>query len=170
MPDKPDRELVLPLDAAQAAPDPREGSPLFIGTATVLFRLGGFTVLTDPNFPHRHGVVRLGYAPRSKRLTEPAMQLADLPPIDLVVLSHFHEDHFDREVERDLDKAIPIETDEHGAHARKRRGFTAVQTIDVREPLRVVKGPSRLQITVTPGNHGPELFGKLLPPVMGGVL
>ena len=45
-----------------------------------------------------------------------------------------------------------------------------VETIDVWEPLPVVKGSNRLRITATPGNHGPGILGKLLPPVMGSVL
>jgi len=70
-----------------------------IGTATTLIRYAGFTILTDPNFLHRHEKVRLGYGLSSRRLTEPALDIADLPPVDLVVLSHMHEDHFDRVAE-----------------------------------------------------------------------
>src|ERR687896_737349 len=81
-------------------PDFRTGSITFIGTATVLVRYAGFTILTDPNFLHRGESVHLGYGLRSRRLTQPAMNLDDLPPVDLIVLSHLHEDHFDRLVQR----------------------------------------------------------------------
>jgi len=90
------RELVLTVGAG--APDMTTGSVFFVGTATTLIRYAGFTIMTDPNFLHRHEKVHLGYGLTSERLTEPAMELADLPPIDLVVLSHLHEDHFDRVV------------------------------------------------------------------------
>jgi hypothetical protein len=36
------------------------GSVLFVGTATVVLRLGGFTLLTDPNFLHQGEHAPLG--------------------------------------------------------------------------------------------------------------
>ena len=51
----------------------------FIGTATTMLRLGSFTLLTDPNFLHRGQRAYLGKGLWSRRLTEPAMQPADLP-------------------------------------------------------------------------------------------
>ncbi len=162
------RELVLtPGDGGS---DLKTGSVFFIGTATVLLRYSGFTILTDPNFLHRHEKARLGYGLSSRRLTDPALDLADLPPIDLVLLSHFHEDHFDRLVQRDLDRRLPIVTNSHGAVALRRQGFVAVQELDTWETLTVAKGEARLRITAVPGTHGPGILGKLLPPVMGSVL
>ena len=74
----------------------------FIGTATVIIRYQGLTILTDPNFLHRGDHVHLGYGMHSQRLTDPAIEFEDLPPIDLVLLSHLHEDHFDKLVEARL--------------------------------------------------------------------
>lgn len=106
---------ILPADRGRV--DLRNGSIFFIGTATTLIRYAGYTILTDPNFLHRHEQVRLGYGLRSKRLTEPALDIADLPALDLVVLSHYHEDHFDRVAERELDKTLPIVTTRHASKA-----------------------------------------------------
>jgi hypothetical protein len=39
---------------------------------------------------HRHARVPAGYGLHANRLTDPGCELADLPPIGLVVLSHFH--------------------------------------------------------------------------------
>jgi len=47
-----------------------------------------------------------------------------LPPLDLVLLSHFHGDHFDQVVERDLDRALPIITAPQSAQNLKERGFS----------------------------------------------
>ena len=58
---------------------PGAGSLTFGGTATTLLRLGGFTLLTDPNFLHRGQRVHLGYGLVSKRRTEPALG-PDPPP------------------------------------------------------------------------------------------
>ncbi|HEV2106715.1 MAG TPA: MBL fold metallo-hydrolase [Thermomicrobiales bacterium] len=160
-------EIVLP---AAGSADYQTGSVFFVGTATVLLRYAGFTILTDPNFIHRHEKVRLGYGLSSRRLTEPALDIKDLPPIDLVVLSHLHEDHFDRLVARELDKALPIVTTKHAAASLGEMGFTAARALDTWGSGSFVKGNTRLRITATPGTHGPGVIGKLLPPVMGSVL
>jgi L-ascorbate metabolism protein UlaG (beta-lactamase superfamily) len=91
-----------------------QGSVFFIGNATVLIRFGGFTILTDPTFIHKNEQVSIGYGMHSTRLTNPAMEISQLPPIDLVLLSHFHGDHFDQVAERELDKSLPIVTTPQG--------------------------------------------------------
>ena len=62
----------------------------------MLIRYAGFTILTDPTFVHMHEKVNLGYGLKSKRLTNPALDIRNLTSIDLIVLSHFHGDHFDQ--------------------------------------------------------------------------
>jgi L-ascorbate metabolism protein UlaG (beta-lactamase superfamily) len=162
------RTLFLSGSSNQA--DLAQGSIFFIGTATVIMRYAGFTILTDPNFLHQHDVAHLGYGLRSKRRTNPAIELEDLPPLDLVVLSHFHEDHFDRLVIRNLDKTLPIVTTKNAAKALQRRGFQSTHAIDTWTSITVAKGVNRLRITSMPGRHGPGVVGNLLPPVMGSML
>lgn len=93
---------------------PPEGAAdiLFIGNATLLIRYGELTLLTDPNFLHRGQPAHLGYGLVSRRVTEPAVDVADLPHADLdaVVLSHLHGDHFDRVARRGLDRGLPFVT------------------------------------------------------------
>ena len=160
--------LTLP-DAPAAAPT-NEGSIFFIGNATVLLRVAGFTILTDPTFIHKHEQTWLGGGLHTTRLTDPAMELADLPPLDLVLLSHFHGDHFDQVAERDLDRALPIVTTPQSANDLEERGFTNCIPLDVWESLNVEKGPARLRITATPARHGPPMVDLVLPDVMGSVL
>lgn len=150
--------------------DLTRGSLFFVGTATLIIRYAGFTVLTDPNFLHRGEYVRLGYGLRSRRLTEPALSIDALPPLDLIVLSHFHEDHFDRVAEARLPKGIPIATTPHAADALGDRGFSATYGLPTWETLELEQGTSRLRITAMPGRHGPRLVSRLLPPVMGSLL
>lgn len=67
----------------------------WLGHSTVLLKIDGVTLLTDPVFSLRAGI---GLGPITvglKRLVEPALHLADLPKIDLILLSHAHMDHFD---------------------------------------------------------------------------
>lgn len=146
------------------------GSVTFIGTATVIIRYGGLTILTDPNFLHKGDHVHLGYGLTSQRLTNPAIQLSDLPPIDLIVLSHMHEDHFDRFVQKNLSRTIPIATTEESARILKGLGFLKLYPLKTWDTLLVEKGDITLRITAMPGRHGPPVVAKLLPEVMGSML
>jgi L-ascorbate metabolism protein UlaG (beta-lactamase superfamily) len=153
-----------------AAPDLTTGSVSFIGTATVLIRYGGFTILTDPNFLHKGEKVRLGYGLRSTRRTNPAMEISQLPPLDFVVLSHMHEDHFDRVAERQLDKTVPIVTTPHAASALGHMGFIAPQALTTWDSITFHKGGAEVCVTAMPGRHGPGPLTYALPPVMGSML
>ncbi len=160
----------LTLPAGSAAPAAAEGSVQFIGTATVLIRYQGFTILTDPNFLHKGDHVHLGYGLTSERLTNPAIDLDQLPPIDLVVLSHMHEDHFDKLVQEKLARDTPIVSTPEAAEALKQLGFTRTFGLSKWSKLEVEKGDARLRITAAPGRHGKLGMQALLPTVMGSVL
>ena len=64
----------------------------WVGHATVLAQLGGLNVLTDPIFSERASPVSFA---GPKRAHAPGLALAQLPRIDVVVLSHNHYDHCD---------------------------------------------------------------------------
>lgn len=162
------RGLVLPAHAE--APELTTGSLTFIGTATVLIRYGGLTVLTDPNFLHRGERVHLGYGLHSTRLTNPALEIGDLPPLDVVVLSHLHEDHFDRVAERELDHRLPIFTTRQAAQALREKGFRAATGVGTWKSRTVTRGAVELCVTAMPGKHGPGPMNALLPTVMGSML
>src|SRR6058998_1059515 len=95
----------------------------WIGTATVLLEHEGFTLLTDPNFLHRGQRAYLGKGLWSRRLTEPAMQVEDVPDLDAVVLSHLHGDHFDRVARRGLSRQQPVFTTPAAARRLGSWGF-----------------------------------------------
>jgi L-ascorbate metabolism protein UlaG (beta-lactamase superfamily) len=156
--------------AVEPAPVAANGTVQFIGTATVLIRYQGFTILTDPNFLHKGDHVHLGYGITSERLTNPALNLEQLPPIDLVVLSHMHEDHFDKLVQEKLDKNIPIITTKSAAKQLKDLGFQRTYGLATWDRIDVEKGEARLRITAAPGRHGQAGMQALLPSVMGSVL
>ncbi len=67
----------------------------WLGHATVLINFYGIRILTDPTLGDRVGIpLGLGTA-GPKRYFAPALRLEELPPIDLVLLSHAHMDHMD---------------------------------------------------------------------------
>lgn len=67
----------------------------WLGHATVLINFYGFWILTDPALADRVGIqLGLGTA-GPRRLIAPALQFKDLPPIDLLLISHAHMDHLD---------------------------------------------------------------------------
>ena len=67
----------------------------WLGHSTVLLKIDGFTILTDPVFSTRVGLNFGLFTVGIKRLIEVAASVDELPPIDLVLLSHAHMDHFD---------------------------------------------------------------------------
>jgi len=160
----------MTLTSDSPAPDLSTGSILFIGNATVLIRYAGFTILTDPTFIHMHEQVPLGYGLHTTRLTNPAIEIRELPPLDLIVLSHFHGDHFDQVAERELEKSVPIVTTPEAVHELGQRGFGHTYPLDPWASMTVAKGDAHLRITAMPGRHGPPLADLVLPDVMGSLL
>jgi L-ascorbate metabolism protein UlaG (beta-lactamase superfamily) len=75
----------------------------WIGHSTVLIRVDGFTILTDPVLGTRVGVKIGPFTLGVKRLVQPAVRLAELPVPDLILLSHAHMDHLDRPSLRKLE-------------------------------------------------------------------
>ena len=142
----------------------------FVGTATTLVRLGGFTVLTDPNFLHRGQWSYFGQGLFSKRRTEPALRPAELPPLTAVVLSHLHGDHFDRVARRELDRAVPVVTTRHAAKKLTKAGFRESAALSTWDTMTFTEGPETLRVTSVPARHTAGPLNLLLPQVMGTVL
>jgi N-acyl-phosphatidylethanolamine-hydrolysing phospholipase D len=74
-------------EASRELVDGTEAQLTWIGHATFLLTLGGKRILVDPIFASRIAVV--------KRLSRPGIAIEDLPPIDIVVVTHNHRDHLD---------------------------------------------------------------------------
>lgn len=82
-------------DAAPGARPPLKGNSLhvtFVNHATVLLQTPELNVLTDPTWSERASP--LSWA-GPKRVRPPGIRFEELPPIDLVLVSHNHYDHMD---------------------------------------------------------------------------
>jgi L-ascorbate metabolism protein UlaG (beta-lactamase superfamily) len=145
-------------------------SLFFVGNATTVLRLGPFAVLTDPNFLHRGQWSYLGQGLISRRRTDPAIEIGELPELDAVVLSHMHGDHFDRVASRELDRDIPILTTPHAARRLTRRGFREPVALETWSDTTMTKDGATLTVTSLPGRHALGFVARVLPPVMGTML
>jgi L-ascorbate metabolism protein UlaG (beta-lactamase superfamily) len=89
-----------PIAAPPSIPDPShwEDRGLYaawLGHSTVLLKIDGVVILTDPILSERAGV-NLGVVTVGiRRRVAPALALENLPRPDLILLSHAHMDHFD---------------------------------------------------------------------------
>ncbi|KDQ62694.1 hypothetical protein JAAARDRAFT_171259 [Jaapia argillacea MUCL 33604] len=124
--------------------------------------------MTDPNFLHAGDHVHLGPGVTGTRVTNPAVNIYDLPRIDLVLLSHYHADHFDQLVEDVLRRDLPIITTPHAHHALTSKtpsseNFTEVTPLDTWSSCLVHISPSGstsgakkcVKVTAMPGKHVP---------------
>jgi L-ascorbate metabolism protein UlaG (beta-lactamase superfamily) len=64
----------------------------YVGHASLLIQTAGINVLLDPVWSERASPFRFA---GPKRVNDPGIAFADLPPIELVLVSHGHYDHFD---------------------------------------------------------------------------
>lgn len=94
-------EAQMPVLPAPHKPNPKAWPDkgvhaAWLGHSSVLLKVDGVTILTDPVLSTRAGINLLGPVTLGvKRFVAPALEIADLPPIDLILLSHAHMDHFD---------------------------------------------------------------------------
>jgi len=81
------------LQPLQMVPEQHSIEPriIWVGHSTFLIQVDGFNILTDPIF----GDVKAGPLTVTKRMIAPGIKLEDMPPLDIIVLSHNHSDHTD---------------------------------------------------------------------------
>lgn len=149
--------------------DDEDPSIFFIGTATTVIEWKGTRILTDPNFLHAGDHVHLGPGVTAERLTNPAVDLHELPALDCILLSHYHEDRFDQKVEKSLNRMFPIITTPHAKRCLtglKNEPFQRVTGLDFFESamLHIEEDPEResgdvkaaVRVTGMPGKHVPQ--------------
>jgi N-acyl-phosphatidylethanolamine-hydrolysing phospholipase D len=120
----------------------------WVGHSTLLIQLDGANILTDPQWSDRASPVSFA---GPKRVTPPGVPFEQLPPIDLVLISHDHYDHLDvATVQRLADRYQPLFLVPLGLRAWfLEQGITQVEELDWWEG-RTHKG---LSLTLVPAQH-----------------
>src|SRR4051812_37689880 len=121
----------------------------FIGHSSFFVQIGGQNLLIDPNFAKWIFVL--------KRLRRPGVKLRELPPIDVVLVSHAHFDHLHRPSLRAIARhsrrrggqAPIIVVPQHVADLVSDLGFRQVIEMSTWEEIRL----GTLSITHVPSNH-----------------
>jgi L-ascorbate metabolism protein UlaG (beta-lactamase superfamily) len=146
---------------------PRETAYLLVNHSTILLQLGGWNVLTDPIWSERCSPLAFA-GPR--RVHAPGLRFEDLPPIDVVLLSHDHYDHCDLPTLRRIAASYPdaaAVTTRGNEDLLRHAGFARVTALGWWQSLRLDRtssrvGPGPLEIHVTPAAHfsGRGAFGR----------
>src|SRR5450432_3425883 len=140
------KRQVLP---APNRPDPKSWGDrglhaAWLGHTTVLLKIDGFTILTDPVFSARVGISVGPLTVGIKRLIDVALLEEQLPPIDLILLSHAHMDHFDLPSLRRLEgRRTKVVTAAHTADLLRVRRYERVHELHWNQTVQV--GPASVK-------------------------
>jgi L-ascorbate metabolism protein UlaG (beta-lactamase superfamily) len=113
-----------------------------IGHSTVLIEAEGQRILIDPFFETRGNLIY-------ERIAPPAVAREALLDVQLVLVSHNHWDHIDREYFRLLDKTVPVVAPHYAVRFTRRQGPRNVIGLKTWE-CRLI-GP--LRVTAVPAIH-----------------
>jgi L-ascorbate metabolism protein UlaG (beta-lactamase superfamily) len=129
-------------------PDPTIIVLTFVGHATFLIQTGAGNLLTDPVWAERAGPWGV-VGPQ--RVRPPAIALEDLPPIDVILLSHNHYDHCDLKTLGTFARRFEpiVITPLANARLLKSAGLRRVEELDWWQ--RATTPP--MPITLTPAHH-----------------
>ncbi|NMR28869.1 MBL fold metallo-hydrolase [Crystallibacter degradans] len=137
-----------------------------IGGPTAFFKLGGWTFLTDPTFdPPQEYPTPAGTLVKT---SGPAVELADLPGVDVVLLSHDeHADNLDNSGRKLVESGgcTVFGTPEAAGRIPAVTGMSAWE-----ETTLQAAGKQDLTITAVPALHGPEGCEPVTGTVTGFVL
>jgi len=118
----------------------------WIGHATFLIKLGNTTIITDPVFSKNMGPLIFG----PKRYVDPAINLNEIPEVNLFLLTHNHYDHLDyRTIKKFPYKKANVITPLKLGKYFTRNKFNKVKEMDWYDQTQV----NDLKITLIPAVH-----------------
>jgi L-ascorbate metabolism protein UlaG (beta-lactamase superfamily) len=138
-----------------------------VGGPTAVIELDGWRLLTDPTFDPAGGHYDFGWGTSSDKLTGPALSMADLPPIDAVLLTHDHHgDNLDGAGRALLPSVGTVITTVPAAR-RLGRSLGAVGLWPEAVTTLSAAGRGALEIIATHARHGPPLSRPIVGDVIG---
>jgi L-ascorbate metabolism protein UlaG (beta-lactamase superfamily) len=143
-----------------------------IGGPTALIEVDGWRLLTDPTFDPAGGHYAFGWGTSSDKLTGPAVSVADVSPIDVVLLTHDHHgDNLDVAGRAMLPTVTTVLTTVSGARRLSVGGPVDLRGLAAGATTRLeADGKPTIEVTATPARHGPPLTGPLVGDVIGFAL
>ena len=122
----------------------------WIGHSTFLINLEGTMILTDPVFSEKIGISVLGLTTVGlPRFVPPALSIRELPPIDLILVSHAHMDHYDIPSLRKLPRGLPTILARDTTEFVDGIGFSQLQELDWGQTAEV----EGVRIEAVPAKH-----------------
>ena len=119
----------------------------WIGHATFLIKLGNTTIITDPVFEKNMGPLIFG----PKRYVDPAINLKEIPEVNLFLLTHNHYDHLStRTIQRFPYKKAKVLAPLKLGKYFTRNGFSDVNEMDWYDEIKV---NDDLKVTLLPAVH-----------------
>ena len=115
----------------------------WIGHATFLIKLGETTIITDPVFSKNTGPLIFG----PKRYIPPAVNLNEIPPVNLFLLTHNHYDHQDASTIRKFPYKkskviVPLKLGKYFRNYRDVNELDWYQAIQVNEDIKITLLPA----------------------------
>ncbi len=123
----------------------------FVNHATTLIQVSGINILTDPMWSERCSPVSFAGPKRHRR---PGIRFEDLPPIDLVLVSHNHYDHLDLPTLQALERRDrPLILTPLGNSAlMARAGIFGARDLDWWQ-AEAVRSRGDIRVTLVPSQH-----------------
>ena len=121
--------------------EPAGTQVIWLGHASFLLQLGTRNVLIDPILGHRLGTY--------KRHQGPALEISELPPIDVLLISHGHRDHLDAWTIRQLERTVEVIVPAGLGTFFTRRGFQRVCELEWWQS----RESADLELTLVPARH-----------------
>ncbi|MBI5477891.1 MAG: MBL fold metallo-hydrolase [Deltaproteobacteria bacterium] len=148
----------LPVVAARA-PASSVGAPAeppavaglrayWVGHATVLVAMGDKWIITDPNFSDRVGLL-------ARRKVTPGIDLAAIPPVSWILVSHGHFDHLDKRSLKRLSPTAAVATPPGVARFVPKGRFKEVVSLGEWQSVE----RDGVRVTAVPVKHGDGRYG-----------
>ncbi len=151
-----------------ARPDVAHIGVTHIGGPTTLLSIGDWRLLVDPTFDPPGRRYRFGWGTSSRKVSGPAVAAGDLPPIDVVLLTHdHHADNLDDAGRALLPAAGTVLTTAAGARrlGGGAQGLAPWDTTRLEAP-----GRPAIEVIATPCRHGPPASRAIVGDVVGFAL